>query len=176
MEQSATPWRVFDAPANGNETEGTGPAPAPGAAAPPARVAPGTHVAILGVIGAIVIGAIAVVVALGGSGGQLVEGPGAGPVGSGGTVMLAGGGAGDVVVDVTGAVTRPGLYHLPAGSRVGDAIDAAGGFSPRVDAAKVAEALNLAAAVTDGSQVHVPSRDDPDPATGGGAWRDCIVH
>jgi competence protein ComEA len=167
VEQSATPWRVFDAPANENEPAGAGPVPAPrpGAAGAAVGPGPGTRVAVLGLIGAIVVGAIAVVVALGGSGGQLIDGPAAGPVGSGGTAMLAGGG--DLVVDVTGAVARPGLYRLPAGSRVGDAIDAAGGFSPRVDAGKVQEMLNLASTVTDGSQVHVPSRDDPDAAAVG---------
>ena len=61
--------------------------------------------------------------------------------------------AGPVVVHVAGAVNHPGVQRLPAGSRVIDAVDAAGGLRPDADAGRV----NLAAELTDGTQVYVPA-------------------
>ncbi|HET6999448.1 MAG TPA: ComEA family DNA-binding protein [Solirubrobacterales bacterium] len=60
--------------------------------------------------------------------------------------------AADLVVDVTGAVARPGVYRLPAGSRVADAIERAGGASARAEL----EGINRAARLADGQQVVVP--------------------
>lgn len=57
-----------------------------------------------------------------------------------------------VVVHVVGAVRRPGLYELPEGSRVDDAIRKAGGARGRADLGLV----NLAAPVADGQQILVP--------------------
>jgi competence protein ComEA len=62
--------------------------------------------------------------------------------------------AGDVVVDVTGAVARPGVYRLPAGSRVNEAVQRAGGATPKAEL----ESVNLAARLADGQQVVVPER------------------
>jgi competence protein ComEA len=59
-----------------------------------------------------------------------------------------------VVIDVTGAVRRPGLYRLPEGSRIADAIARAGGTTRRADA----KLVNLAAPLVDGEQVLVPAR------------------
>jgi competence protein ComEA len=57
-----------------------------------------------------------------------------------------------LVVDVAGAVRRPGLYRLRAGSRIDDAITAAGGPNAKAQLG----AVNLAAPVADGEQVVVP--------------------
>ncbi|HKY51405.1 MAG TPA: ComEA family DNA-binding protein [Candidatus Limnocylindria bacterium] len=72
-----------------------------------------------------------------------------------------------IVVDVGGAVARPGVVHLAAGARVGDAIAAAGGLTPDADPA----ALNRAAHVRDGARVYVPRHGEIPPAgsIGGGA-------
>ncbi len=59
-----------------------------------------------------------------------------------------------VVVDVAGAVAEPGVYSLPPGSRVQDALEAAGGLLPEADT----RSLNLAAPIEDGSRLWVASR------------------
>jgi len=66
----------------------------------------------------------------------------------------------EIVVDVEGAVARPGVHRLAAGSRVGDAIAVAGGYSPQVDINSAAALLNLAQQLTDGAKIHVPARGD----------------
>lgn len=67
----------------------------------------------------------------------------------------------EIVVDVQGAVERPGLYRLTAGSRVGEAVAAAGGYSAAVDLDAAAQQLNLAERLADGAKVHVPRRGEP---------------
>lgn len=82
-----------------------------------------------------------------------------------------GGGAGAaLIVHVAGAVASPGIVRLGAGARVFEAIEAAGGARKGAQL----EALNLAAPLTDGQQVYVPTPDDTGPpaapgsGTGGG--------
>ena len=72
-----------------------------------------------------------------------------------------------IVVHVAGAVRKPGLYRLPEGSRVSDAVTRAGGATAGADTA----AVNLAAPLADGRQVLIPSRvvGAAGPAAGGSA-------
>jgi competence protein ComEA len=62
----------------------------------------------------------------------------------------------DLVVDVQGGVKRPGVVLLPPGSRVADALAAAGGYARDADLNAAAASLNLAATLNDGAQVVVP--------------------
>jgi competence protein ComEA len=65
-----------------------------------------------------------------------------------------------VVVHVAGAVSMPGIHELAEGSRVVDAIEAAGGLTGEADR----ERLNLAAPVADGQRVWVPRVGESEPA------------
>jgi competence protein ComEA len=67
------------------------------------------------------------------------------------------------VVHVAGAVVAPGVYQLPPGSRVADAIAAAGGASATADV----DVLNLAAPVADGDRIGVPLAGSGVPAAAG---------
>lgn len=84
--------------------------------------------------------------------------------------VVAGGG-GQIVVDVSGKVRRPGVRRLPAGSRVADALDAAGGVRAGTDVT----GINRARVLLDGEQVVVglpPGPPVPGPGGGGHAGAD----
>jgi competence protein ComEA len=108
----------------------------------------------------VVYGAVAVALLLVGA--RAIRAEGSGPAeyasssssSSGEFSISASGGGPDVVVDVAGAVRRPGVYRLPAGSRVVDAVKRAGG----PDRGAMLEAINRAARLADGQQVVVPER------------------
>jgi competence protein ComEA len=78
--------------------------------------------------------------------------PGTGTTSAATPPAAAGLGRARVVVNVAGAVTRPGVVRLPATDRVVDALDAAGGALASADL----DQLNLAARLHDGEQVLVP--------------------
>jgi competence protein ComEA len=71
----------------------------------------------------------------------------------------------EVVVHVAGAVASPGVRRLPPGSRVTDALDAAGGALPDADLPRI----NLAAPLVDGQQVYVPKPGEELPVAAGAA-------
>ena len=169
--RASTPWRVLEtSPADDDEAE-IGATPA--AATTPAAAPSGMPLRIL------IIGALAVACAVGAfvlatSGGsgtvQLEGGSGLGPDASGRAGSFIPGrpaSGAELVVEIVGAVRQPGVYRLSPGSRVGDLVTAAGGYGPRVDTARSGQVLNLAAPLTDGAQIKVPSRDDA--VAGGGA-------
>jgi competence protein ComEA len=114
----------------------------------------------------VVYGAVAVALLLVGARAIRAEGGGgaqpalAASVAAGGGGLSVGGGGPDVVVDVTGAVRRPGVYRLPTGARVVDAIGRAGGATADAQL----ERINRAARLADGQQVLVPA-GGPDEAT-----------
>jgi competence protein ComEA len=160
MEKTAAPWRVLD-DADGGRGGGDASEAVAGGWLTPRLVA--------GVVAAAALAIAAFLVAATGPSGSVeIDGGSAFPV-AGSSASTATGATEGIVVDVQGAVMRPGIQRLPAGSRVGDAIAAAGGYGPRVDAARAADELNLAAVVSDGDRIVVPARGDPPAAAAGGS-------
>ena len=70
-----------------------------------------------------------------------------------------------LVIHVSGAVLNPGVYQLPPGSRVQDAIHAAGGLLPEADES----ALNLAALLKDGQRVQAVTPAQAQATTASGS-------
>lgn len=62
----------------------------------------------------------------------------------------------EIIVDVEGAVEKPGVYSLPENARVQDALIKAGGMSKEVDREAIVKSLNLAAHLTDGAKIYIP--------------------
>ncbi|WP_343237939.1 ComEA family DNA-binding protein [Streptomyces sp. SID2999] len=90
------------------------------------------------------------------------EGSGAGAAGAGSVVASASPGA-QIVVDISGKVRDPGIRRLPSGSRVADALKAAGGVRPGVRE----EGLNRARFLVDGEQIVVGASGAPPPVGAG---------
>mgnify|MGYP000842752942 FL=1 len=61
-----------------------------------------------------------------------------------------------LVVHICGAVSAPGVYELPAGSRIIDAVEAGGGFLPEADEA----CCNLAEEIVDGCQIYIMTKTE----------------
>lgn len=61
-----------------------------------------------------------------------------------------------ISVDVSGAVQNPGVYQLMTGSRIEDAVQAAGGFTQNANQEYISKSLNMAQKLSDGNKVYVP--------------------
>lgn len=85
------------------------------------------------------------------------EGSTGGEVASGGKDESS---VGKIVVDVAGAVNKPGVYRLRAKSRMEDALLAAGGVSQDADQGYIAKNVNLASVLSDGAKVYLPFIDE----------------
>jgi competence protein ComEA len=162
VDPTRTPWRALeDSPDRGNGAAEATP--------PPPSVIPRS--AVLAGGGAVLLAVAAFFLAFGSSSGGTVSVDGGSalrtaasdsgdPSGSSADPLGAVGADPVLVVEIGGAIENPGVFRLPPGSRIGDLVKAAGGYSPRVDADRAGRELKLAAPLHDGDQVRVPSRDD----------------
>jgi competence protein ComEA len=156
VDPNATPWRSLD-----SEVPAEVELPTRATVVPLPALAAGA--------GAVVLAVAAFVLAFGSGGGALVVAGDQPLPAASGAIAVPTSGSAELVVEIVGAVGQPGVYRLPPGSRVGDLVDAAGGYNPRVDVDRASRDLNLAALLADGDQVRVPSRDEPTSPSGGDA-------
>jgi len=164
MDPTATPWRVLEDPAERARTGGV----------PEEVGGPGARTPLLMGVGVVALVVVAFALAFGAGANGTVVIDGGAPLGSanlGDVSGVADTGIAtaepELVVEIVGAIDRPGVFRLPAGARVGDLVEAAGGYGSRVDAERASRDLNLAAPLNDGDQIRVPSRDDAVAAGGG---------
>ncbi len=173
MNESAAPWRALEdeAVAANGAANGAAPSSALGEGVTGPMRPPWVLIALA--VAAAAAGVAFWLVVAGGTGTVVVEGgaPAPGRSGAGAGLAMPGAAspsAAPLIIDVQGAVIRPGIVRLPPGSRVADAISAAGGYGPRVATNRIGQSLNLAALLKDGGQIVVPSRDDPGTTTAPG--------
>ena len=74
--------------------------------------------------------------------------------------------AGDIYVDIGGEVNQPGVYRIPAGTRLFQVIEEAGGLKETADT----DSINQAEAVSDGQKIIIGSRDETSPYYTGTGW------
>lgn len=72
-----------------------------------------------------------------------------------------------ILVDVSGAVVKPGVYKLAEGSRVEDAIALAGGLADKANVEYITKYINLAQKLTDGAKIYLPFAGESPPTSGG---------
>ena len=65
-----------------------------------------------------------------------------------------------ITVDIEGAVNKPGVYNLPADSRIENLLTLAQGLSSNADTTKVAQTINLSAKLVDSMKVYIPAIGD----------------